>query len=107
MFERNEHWYGYALEDNKGQYQTDKIITQVIAKEEAQQLAFWSGEVDSLGIATTIADDYKNSPFAIFSPRTAIFGIQVYSNLPVLKNSPRNNGVLAIKRIQRSYVLVA
>lgn len=102
VLERNEHWYGYALEDNKGQYQTDKIITQVIAKEEAQQLAFWSGEVDSLGIATTIADDYKNSPFAIFSPRTAIFGIQVYSNLPVLKNSPRNNGVLAIKEFREA-----
>ncbi len=102
VLERNTNWFGYGLEDNKGQYQTDKIVTQVIAKEEASQLAFWAGEVDSLGISVTIADDYKNSPYAMFSPRTAIFGMQVYSNLDVLKNSERNNGLLAIKEFREA-----
>ena len=102
---RNENWYGYSLEENKGLYPVDKIVTQVIEKEASQQMAFWKGEVDSLGISVTIADDYKNSPYAIFSPRIATFGIQVLGNLEALKNSGRNNGILAIKEFREAMSL--
>lgn len=105
VLERNEHWYGYKVEENKGLYQTTKIVTEVIKTEEAAQMAFWAGEIDGLGISVTIADDYKNSSYAIFSPRTAVFGIQVYSNIDVLKISERNNGILAIKEFRQAMSL--
>ena len=102
---RNDNWYGYSLEENKGLYPVDKIVTQVIETEAASQMAFWKGEVDSLGISVTIADDYKNSPYAIFSPRIATFGIQLLGNLEALKNSGRNNGILAIKEFREALSL--
>ncbi len=103
--ERNEYWYGYNMETNKGQYMTDKIETEVIQKEEARELAFWAGEVDSLGISVILAKDYKNSPYAIYSPRTATFGLNLYSNLSTLLEKGRNNTVLAIKDFREALSL--
>ena len=102
---RNDNWYGYALEENKGLYPVDKIVTQVIETEASAQLAFWKGQVDSLGISVTIADDYKNSPYAIFSPRVATFGVQVQGNLDALVKSGRNNGILAIPEFREALSL--
>lgn len=102
---RNEYWYGYALEDNKGMYQTDQIVTISIKDEAPAQLAFWAGQVDGLGITVTIADQYKNSKYAMFSPRVANFAINLYSNLDVLKTQGRNNGILAIKDFREALSL--
>lgn len=109
---RNEYWYGYADAENncvltkEALYQTDRIVTEVIAKEEGRQLAFWKGEIDGLGLSVTIADDYKNSKYVIYSPRVANFGIQVYSNLDVLKkDTEHNNGVLAITEFREALSL--
>lgn len=94
---RNEYWYGYALEDNKGQYVTDKIAYRIIGDESAAQTAFWSGQIDGLTIDPTLAADYRNSSYAVYSPGSGTFAIQVYGGLNTLKNSGKNNGVLAIK----------
>lgn len=105
---RNEYWYGYALEDNKGQYQVDQIKTVSISGESAEQTAqmhFWSGQVDGLGISVTIADQYKSSKHAVFTPRIANFCINLYSNLDVLLSQGRNNGILAIKEFREAMSL--
>lgn len=97
---RNKYWYGYSLAENAHQYQADRIVTQVIAQTEASQLAFWAGQVDGLGIDITLADDYRNSDYAVYTPGSGTFGIQLYGNLEVLKKSGRNNGILAIKEFR-------
>lgn len=102
---KNENWYGYGLADKKGLYQTTAIHGEVIAKEEAAQLAFWSGEVDGLGISVTIADDYKNSTYAVYSPRIAVFAINICGGLDLLKAHDRNNGVQAIKEFRQALSL--
>ncbi len=103
--ERNKHWYGYSLDTNKGQYLTDAIETEVIAKEEAAQLAFWAGEVDGLGISVVLAPDYKDSPYAVYSPRVATFGINIHSGLDTLLAGDRNNTVLSIKDFRQALSL--
>lgn len=102
---KNENWYGYGMNDNKGLYQTTAIHGEVIAKEEAAQLAFWSGEVDGLGISVTIAEDYKNSTYAVYSPRIAVFAINICGGLDLLKAHDRNNGVQAIKEFRQALSL--
>lgn len=102
---RNEYWYGYALEENRGMYQTDQIKVISIKDEAPAQLEFWAGQVDGLGISVTIADQYKNSKYAMFSPRVANFAINLYSNLDVLKVQGRNNGILAIKDFREALSL--
>ena len=100
ILERNEHWYGWNLADNAGQYQADRIVYEVIAQNETAQLAFWAGEVDGLGIDVTLKDDYRNSEYAVYTPADGTFGIQIYGNLSVLKNNGRNNGILAIREFR-------
>lgn len=103
--EKNEHWYGYTLDTNKGLYVTDAIETEVIVKEEARQTAFWAGEVDSLGISVLLAPDYKDSKYAVYSPRVATFGINLYSDLATLLTKGRNNTVLSIKEFREAISL--
>ena len=105
--ERNEYWYGYGAENflQSGEYLTDKIVYQYIKQSAAAQLAFWSGQVDSLGIDVTIADDYKNSTYAIYSPSIATYGVQVFSDLDTLNQNKRNNSILAITEFRKALSL--
>ena len=97
VLDRNEYWYNYAEEDYKGQYLTDRIVYTNIAEEEAARIAFWSGKIDGLTIDTSISADYRNSDYAVFSPGSGTYGIQIIGDLALLKTNGRNNGVLAIK----------
>lgn len=100
VMERNTYWYGYSLEDKQDQYLTDKISVEVIQEDNAVQMAFWKGEIDSISFDKLgNAAEYQNSDYAVFSPDASAvaYGIQLYSNLSVLKNSGKNNGILAIR----------
>lgn len=99
--DRNEHWYGYGLEEYKDQYLTDAIVVDIIPELEAQKMAFWKGEVDSIAFDSmgTDATTYENSDYAMFFPAAngTAYGIQLYSNLAVLRENGKNNSILAIK----------
>lgn len=99
--DRNPYWYGYGVAENKDQYLTDRYVVEVIAEDEAIKMAFWKGEIDDVtfDVLGSMATEYQNSDYAMFTPdRDAVaYGIQLYSNLSVLKNSGKNNGILAIK----------
>lgn len=101
ILERNSYWYGYNLDEYKDQYLADKYVVEVIPTDEAAKMAFWKGEIDSLDFAAlgAAATQYQNSDYAIFTPSTdgTAYGIQLYGNLDVLKNSGKNNGILAIR----------
>lgn len=101
ILERNVNWFGYGIEENRDQYLADRFVVEVIAEEEATKLAFWKGEIDDLEFSYlgATAAEYQNSDYAMFTPASSAtaYGIQLYSNLSVLKNSGKNNTILAIK----------
>ena len=105
VLEKNDKWYGYSLPENAGQYQTTRIVTDVIETTESAWLAFLAGNVDGVGIDITHKDDYRNSDFAYFTPGDGAYFINVYSNLEVLKKSGRNNGILAITEFRKAMSL--
>ncbi len=98
--ERNEKWYAYSLPEYQDQYLTDTIVVDVIETPEAQRMAFWAGQIDDIDFATLEgqASLYQNSDYAIFSPSGDgyAYGVQIFSNLSVLKNNGKNNAILAI-----------
>lgn len=83
---RNENWYGYNMEENKDLYQTDKIVCDTIKEWNAAWLKFLAGEIDGIGIDVTIADDYKGSDRAYFTPDDYVASLQLQSNVTELKN---------------------
>ncbi len=85
ILERNENWYGYGLEENKGLYQTDRIVCDTIKEWSSAWLKFQAGEIDGIGIDVTIADEYKNSERAYFTPDDYIASLQLQSSMEGLK----------------------
>lgn len=83
---RNDKWYGYGMSENEGLYQTDKIVCETIDKYNTAFLKFRSGELDSIGIDVSVAQDYKYSDRAFFTPDEFVSSMQLQSNEESLKN---------------------
>ncbi len=82
---RNENWYGYNMEEFEGQYQTDRIVCDTIKEWNSAWLKFLAGEIDSIGIDVSVADEYKGSERAYFTPDDYVGSLQLQSNAQQLK----------------------
>ena len=82
---KNENWYGYNMPEYEGQYQTDRIVCDNVAEWNAAWLKFLAGEIDGIGIDVTVADDYKGSDRAYFTPDDFVASLQLQSNADQLK----------------------
>ena len=85
ILEKNDNWFGYKLDQYKGQYQTTRIVTDVVAKWETAWLLFKAGDLTSIGIDVSIADEYKTSSRAIFTPGDSVWSFQIQSSESALK----------------------
>ncbi len=82
---RNEAWYGYGLEENANLYQTDRIVYDIVKDWNAAWVMFLAGEIDGIGIDVSIADDYKGSDRAYFTPSDFVMSLQLQSGKDALK----------------------
>ena len=78
--ERNDQWYGYNMNQYKGQYQTTKIVTDIYGDWNTAWLAFQQGDVGLISIDVSIADDYKASSRGRFTPSDFISSLQLQSS---------------------------
>ncbi len=85
VLDRNENWYGYGLEENKGLYQTDKIVCDTVNEWTSAWAMFQAGQIDGIGIHVSIADQYKNSDRAYFTPDDYVGSLQLQSSKEALK----------------------
>ena len=68
-------------------------------------MSFLSGNLDEIGLDVTHKADYRDSKYTYFAPGTGSFGMNLYANLDVLKESGRNNGILAIRDFRKAISL--
>ncbi len=90
---RNDEWFGYGLDQYKGQYQTDNIVTQKIDEWDTAWMAFQNGELDGIGMDVKIASDYRTSRQAYFTPETYTFDLNIQSVVSS-HDAERNNLLL-------------
>ncbi len=105
---RNENWYGYNMEENAGLYQTDIIQYDIVAEWSSAWVMFQAGEIDGIGIDVTIADDYKNSERAYFTPSDFVSSLQLQSDVEALKSRESegvNKTILAYKDFRKAVSL--
>lgn len=105
---RNENWFGYGLEEYKGQYQTDRIVCETIPEWNGAWVAFQAGEIDSIGIDVSIAQDYKGSKRAIFTPDDYVGSLQLQSNKEALKKRESegvNKTILSYEKFRKALSL--
>ena len=106
--ERNENWFGYGLEENDDLYQTDKVVYSVIEEWNTAWLEFQAGKIDGIGIDVTIADDYKGSSRAYFTPSDFVGSLQLQSSVEQLKareTAGVNKSILAYKDFRKALSL--
>jgi len=103
---KNENWYGWNMEQYKNQYNITAINCRKIEEPSTQWMGFLSGELDDGVLTTDNAADYIDSKYVYFtSTATGTFGMQLFSDLSVLKTSENNNGILAIPEFRQAFNL--
>ena len=104
--EKNENWYGWNMEQYKNQYNITAINCRAVEDPAPKWLGFLSGDYDDAVLDTDNVGEYLDSKYVYFtSTATGTFGMQLYSNLDVLKNSANNNGILAIQEFRHAFNL--
>ena len=101
--EKNENWYGWNMEAYKGQYKVDAVYCRKVEEFATKWMGFLAGEYDDASLQTENVGEYLDSKYVYFtSTSTGTFGMQLYSNLDVLKTSENNNGILAIQEFRHA-----
>lgn len=90
---RNDNWYGYGMDLYKGQFQTDTIKTIKVSEWSTAWQLFQKGEIDGVGMDVTIANEYRASRQAYFTPDTYTFDLNLQSNANT-RTDTRNNILL-------------
>ncbi len=104
--EKNEYWYGWNMEENKNQYNITAINCRKVEETSTKWLGFLNGSYDDASLTTDNVADYLDSKYVYFtSTSTGTYGMQLYSDLDVLKNSENNNGILAIQEFRHAFNL--
>ena len=103
---KNENWYGWNMEQYKNQYNITAINCRKIEDFEPKWMGFLNGTYDDASLQTENVGEYLDSKYVYFtSTATGTFGMQLYSNLSVLKESENNNGILAIQEFRHAFNL--
>ena len=105
---KNDQWFGYALPENEGLYQTDKIVCDTIEEWNSAWVKFLAGEVDGISIDVSVADDYKGSDRAYFTPDDFVASLQLQSSeeqLAARQSAGVNKTILADVRFRKALSL--
>ncbi len=103
---KNENWHGWAMEEYKNQYNVTTINCRKVADFGPKWLGFLNGTYDDASLETENVEEFLDSKYVYYtSTSTGTFGMQLYSNLDVLKNSANNNGILAIQEFRHAFNL--
>lgn len=102
---KNDNWFGYNMEQYKNQYNVTAINCRKVSEFSTQWMGFLNGTYDDASLASENIEDYRNSKYVTYAPSTGTFGMQLFSDLKVLKNSGKNNGILAIDEFRQALSL--
>ncbi len=100
---KNENWYGWSMNEYANQYNISAINCRKVEEFATKWMGFLNGSYDDASLQTENVGEYLDSKYVYFtSTSTGTFGMQLYSNLPVLKESEDNNGILAIQEFRHA-----
>ncbi len=100
---KNENWYGWNMTQYANQYNISAVNCRKVEEFATKWMGFLNGSYDDASLQTENVGEYLDSKYVYFtSTSTGTFGMQLYSNLPVLKESENNNGILAIQEFRHA-----
>lgn len=112
VFARNDNWYGYQpgkTNYHEGQYQTTRIVSQIIEQQSTALLEFEKGNLDQVRLASTDLDKYKFSDYLLTRTGGNIWQIAFNSDAEKLAgieaDGQGNRRVLSIPEFRRGLSL--
>lgn len=73
VLEKNDKWYGYTDGKHKDQYQTTKVVYQIVSDHNTQLQLFNQGKLDSVGLTADDMAKYKMSDYLLQTDQTYTF----------------------------------
>lgn len=105
---KNYNWYGFSSGEYDDFYQTDAIHVDIVKEWNTAWLLFQAGKLDGIGIDVSIADDYKTSDRAYFTPSDFVSSLQLQSSVESLKGRETegvNKSILANIKFRKALSL--
>ena len=103
---KNDNWYGWNMEQYKNQYNITAVNCRKVEEFATKWMGFLNGSYDDASLQTENVAEYLDSKYVYFtSTSTGTFGMQLFSDLSVLKESENNNGILAIQEFRHAFNL--
>ena len=98
---KNDNWYGYTDGKHENQYQTTKVVYQIVSDHNTQLQLFNSGKIDDVALTADDMAKYKMSDYLLQTDQTYTFRWVFATDLEALKaleveaNDGSNKRVLA------------
>lgn len=101
---RNDKWHGYGLEQNDDKYQTDTIKVRKLSEWNTAWQMFQKGQLTTCGIDSDIADEYRNSSRAVYTPTSGVSTYFLQCNEDALTKE-KGNALLKYKEFREAFSL--
>ena len=85
VLEKNDQWYGWTDGKHEGQYQTTKVVYQIVADHNTQLQLFNQGKLDSVALSADDMATYKMSDYLLQTDQTYTFRWIFATDLEALK----------------------
>ena len=105
ILERNEKWYGWTDGRHQGQYQTDRIVCQVIADQATRLMTFLAGGLDNVGLVAADMKTYGSSEYIQYEPQTYTTKLTFNLNYAKLLEHGTNSQVVVIDEFRKGFAL--
>ena len=103
---KNPNWYGWNMPEYKNQYNITSIYCRKVEEQTTQWQGFLAGIFDDSSLYDFNVNEYFDSKYVSYSEgSTGTYGMQLFSDLSVLKESENNNGILAIQEFRHAFNL--
>lgn len=99
VLEKNDKWYGYTDGNHKDQYQTTKVVYQIVADHNTQLQLFNQGKLDSVALTADDMATYKMSDYLLQTDQTYTFRWIFASDLDALKDMEKEANDGTNKRV--------
>ena len=99
VLEKNDKWYGYTDGNHKDQYQTTKVVYQIVADHNTQLQLFNQGKLDSVALSADDMATYKMSDYLLQTDQTYTFRWIFATDLAALKDMEKEANDGSNKRV--------
>ena len=98
VLEKNPNWYGYALPENEGCYQTTRIVYTYVQEASTAFEMFLNGKLDQVGLDVDHIAEYLTSDYTYRSNGPSVFAMAFNPNL----KAPAENEKAAGENINKT-----